>query len=287
MVDQVPSNFLGKDTNHLNVLISELALMCCTGKSSTKQNGWWAFYKDANKYKVQRAGETKKECQTRVWKECLSQWKQPGPAGETLRRKWSLCARELNTMAPYQSLAHTVADNNDDDSKTTDDLVNIYPYLQCTSDGSGVLGLGDSAHPIAIETVRHFDDALPGFVQNYAREWCSRTSSQIKACREKGGATRLGRYQDMGFCRASLKDIESAFPCVVSWLRLIVADHRKVPLVDGKNKGPNASIRQPLLLVQHLVLLTVDYGMWLVCLVVIFVCSSVVAYSISGLKVVC
>lgn len=226
-----------------------------------KQNGWWLFYKDASQRKVPGAGESKQACQKRIWESCLQQWRQDNAEGRALRRHWSLRARQLNqtdisdAVVPKTTKQTGSRDMSNrsvvhlgDPAETT--LAAPYPSLQACSTGSGVLGLGDSSFAIAIDTVTNADETEKSFVKTFSDSWRSRTFAQIKPGPESGGTTRLSCFDDLGFCIRSIDGIKPYFQTALSWLRKLVADHRKRHLVDGKNKGPNARIRQPVLLIQ-------------------------------------
>ena len=217
------------------------------------------FYKDASSRRVQRFDETKRECSQRIWDECRQLWNQGGPEQDELRRTWSLLAINMNKTAADTSI--TIAEETRSHSAeivgaTTRNPTReqVYPYLQLSQAGSGVLGMGDAQFPVAVQTITDLDNAQRGFVNDYASRWRTRTSSQYstKNVSMHAGTTTLCCYESLGFCSHCLDGVNRDFQSMTAWLRKMIADHRKSHLVQGKNKGPNVQIPHPLLLTQHL-----------------------------------
>ena len=207
------------------------------------------------------AGESPKDCSTRIWNECKERWNQGGAAQFDLRRKWSLAAKEINKVAKDQldnalcDIEDTHEDQIEDQLAKVDDEADrliLCPYLQISHEGSGVLGLGDDSFPLAIQTVDEYDSTHPSFVKTFAAKWRTRTHAQFSTdgITMPSGSTQLSCYETFGFCQQCLNGIDESFRTAKTWLTKHVADHRKDHLVKGKNKGPSVQIPHPLLLIK-------------------------------------
>lgn len=234
-----------------------------SGLRQAKQNGWWLFYRDESSRRLALAGESPKDCSTRIWNECKERWNQGGSAQVELRRKWSLAAKEINKMAkdqrnselcPIDAAPADQVENEEQITQVDDDGLVLCPYLQVSHEGSGVLGLGDESFPLAVQTVAEYDAAHKGFVKTFAAKWRTRTHAQFSTdgINIPSGSTQLSCYETFGFCQQGLNGIEESFRMAQAWLIKHVADHRKNHLVNGKNKGPSAQIPHPLLLIKYL-----------------------------------
>ena len=196
--------------------------------------------------RCQLPGESSNNCRRRVWAECLETWK----GQDDVRRQFQLLAAQENTASRHAVVLEpegvsAIVSSARCKRARSDEKVE-YAARLVVQPGFGTLGLGDSSWSVALGDVAEADRQEQGFVKKFAASWRARCCKEINLAHSGGRAARQSCLQSLGFCRLEVED-PAAYNSILADLRNFMQVHRQSHLVQGKNKGPSATIQRPLL----------------------------------------
>ena len=208
-------------------------------------NGYTLYYSEQMSARAKLPGETKEQCRQRVMAECRRQWS--GDA--SLRQDFAYKAKALNRehressdLVPVSPQESALASASASDLKYWGQL---RPF-----GGTGAMGVGDKSWGLSQQLLQQAEAACTGFVRKHASEWKSREGKPVEQGPEFRANSRKCCQEAQGFCCRQISDMNNYKMIERHVLRFVVA-HRRKHLVGGKNKGPNALLQHPLLLLRR------------------------------------
>ena len=213
-------------------------------------NGYTLFWAEQMAKRSRRPDETAEQCRQRTMTEANARWK--GDAA--LRRQYSARAKAENSAnralermgadivlaAPGREAGELIAS----EAVAKPKLLNQLQPFQ----GRGSFGVGDKSWGLSKDVVAKTEEGMKGFVREFSRSWKSRQGKLMSAGTDVQfqPSARKSCQEHLGFCCREITD-PASYRRIVEHLQKFVAMHRRKHLVNGKNRGPNAKIQHPLL----------------------------------------
>ena len=192
-------------------------------------------------------GETADQCRLRVMAECQQEWR----ANAQLRSEYKTKAMEVNrssslqvAMQQDQNEDNAVAMNHQGENQSLKDL---YPLVLCNQNGVGPMGIGDDKFGLSTKVLTEQSENTGGFVKNFSNDWNRRAGGTIVSNETFNSPMKLSCFEEFGFCWREVTNREVYFR-VENHLLLFIQNFRQKFMHNKTNLGPDAKIKQPLLI---------------------------------------
>lgn len=183
-------------------------------------------------------------------KECHTTWSLQTSEAVALREEYSNKAVELNKLCSEDNVVAvpSCGEPNDERLIHTDQnqpKLAYIPPIQVWS-GCGAMSIGDSEYGISA-CLLSVESDKPGFVKQGSLTWASRSGGTVSSTDTFATPMRLSCLEEFGFCWLSVKRADAYCRVEKHFIRF-VQDFRKKLTHKKRNLGPNAEIKQPLLI---------------------------------------
>jgi hypothetical protein len=187
------------------------------------------------------------------------------PAGTELRAHMSNEAKQLNRSNKLNK--HVVVPSMADDAVALTDSADTpdQPALVCMSErspadrrvpelqplgGAGCLGVGDTRFGVQLAALDAEDRRCHNSIGEFSKTWTLAHSGRCGEATPFSYSHLPSCLEEFGFCTAVIPELDQ-HERVRHQLLNLVRDVRQKQLVKGKNKGPDASNRHPLVVMMH------------------------------------
>ena len=201
-------------------------------------------------------GESSEDCRTRIMISCKQEWSANTDEAIQLRHHFAQLAKEKNKQHQYTAHAGSASEIALQDQSKSDVHETLaercgshlqYQYVHPLRiwNGYGAMSVGDKDFGIS-KAILEIECDKPSFVSSVSSAWRVRAGGTVTTTDVFSRPMKLSCFEEFGFCWSSVKDPD-LFRKIEKHLLRFVQDHRKRLMHKKKNMGPNAEVKQPLL----------------------------------------